>query len=80
MNCLKYAEEIVLITKDYRVQDDLKEKYRSIEELVLRREQSILGIDARDTMNLENSNDNSDEDNEEDDEMEREFLALANGE
>ena len=71
--------ELMKKMRSYRVQDDLKEKYRLIEELVLRREQSILGIDARDTMNLENSNDNSDEDNEEDDEMEREFLALANG-
>ena len=55
--------------RNYQVQDDLKEKYRSIEELVLRREQSILGIDVHDTMNLENPNDNSDDDNEEDDKM-----------
>ena len=72
--------ELMKKMRNYRVQDDLKDKYRSIELLVLRREQSILGIEVAETINDEINNDNSDEENEEDEEMEREFLALANGE
>ena len=66
--------------RNYRVQDELKAKYKSIEQIILRKEQSLLGIEVGDTSNIENSNNNSDEDDEDDEEMEREFLALANGE
>lgn len=72
--------ELMKKARKYRVEDGLRDKYRSIELIVLRNEQSLLGIDASETLNLENNNENSDEDNEEDEEMEREFLALANGE
>ena len=57
--------------RNHHVEDKLKDKYKIIEQLILRREQAVLGIEVNSTMNMSNIDENSDDDNEEEEDMER---------
>ena len=76
----RFINQFKLIRK-FRTNNNTKDKYREIAELVLRREQSLFGSECIVLNNsYDEDNDNSSDDNDEEEEMEKEFLALANGE